>query len=119
MNADQKKWTEISNAYETEPDERTRWQQILTVFGLCYAAKMAGIWAKHKRIKCSHAAYTYVSAIIGREAGFYETQHTENAPTYQYTRQHDLYRATFAAFMAALSPKDIKEMLDNETKESK
>lgn len=102
MTQDQRKWTEISIAYETEPDERTEKQKVLTHSGLCFAALELEIPTHCTELK----RITGEFGLMGWWWPFYGCL--------SHTRQHDLYRATFAAFMAALSAKDIKEMLDNE-----
>ncbi len=105
MNADQKTWTIISNAYETEPGERTERQRQLASYGLCDAADIVFGWGEiDKIIEPFNTGNTNWWWPI---RGYYSKREG-------HTRQHDLYRATFAAFMAALSAKDIKEMLDNE-----
>jgi len=108
MNADQAKWTEISIAFETEPEKRTEKQYFLALCGLCSAAKRMGIWDKGQ-IGDLHPAYKYVPTLLGVGGGFYSRDYHQTP-----VRQHDLYRATFAAFMAALSKADIEEMLNDE-----
>lgn len=103
MTKDQTKWTEISIAYETEPEERTERQKKLTHCGLCYAARQQRLWST-KDDTFSELPYINLPIIASRagdESAWWET----NLP------RPDFYRATFAAFMAALSVKDIKEMI--------
>lgn len=111
MNADQKKWTEISIAYETEPSERTERQREIADYGLC------GAWNEISVYPACDWGYDNLNTIadLPLDMGSVCDGWWPFIFQWDYTRQHDLYRATFAAFMAALSASDIKEML-NETR---
>jgi len=90
-----KAWTEIAIAYETEHVDRTEKQDLLSCSGLCIALARYDIANTCSTLRQFHpSVYWY--------------------PTYYgecWTREHDLLRATHAAFFAAMTPKEFLEII--------
>ena len=95
------KWLEIEIAFETEPGDRTDWQNHLTSSGLCFAADelIAG------------DLYEFFPIEPMKTANWFWGYWRPIRRHPRHVREHDLLRATFAGFMAALSPKEFNEMI--------
>ena len=94
-------WHTIAVAYETEPEERTDSQRNIAQFGLCYAAA-------ELRILRNGLQVTRFNRGLGpcpRTCGIYWFDLNNR------TRDHDLLRATFAGFMAAMTQREFDAMI--------
>lgn len=98
-----KNWLTIAIAFETEPGKRTNKQRQLTDLGLCHAGAILG---ELFRFEGHLIRSTRNFASMGPDAYWFPIPEESN-----HTRNHDLLRATFAGFMAALTVREFEEML--------
>ena len=101
-------WTYISQAFEKPEPERDWREWDLTSLGLCHAAMIVFGWPRDKMRKLEKFGEP-----CDDQGFWFPPRYHANRTTRAHPRQRlfDKYRATIAAFFAAMTEKEFREIV--------
>lgn len=94
----------VAEAFETTLSKRTQKQYRLTLFGICKAMKVLGIW--------SSAGFNGLVNSLDKSTGSVYLCPKRN--DYGWHRRCDLWRSTLASFLAAMPDEDYNKAFEVE-----